>query len=133
VASKADKVHPQDRHKLKPLLDDLAGKLARDSGRSDIDSFACSAVNSTTPLPGKERKLVGRPIWENKDGRPVYRSPAAPDCEVTVPALPEHWPHDAWKPEAYNFTDFHPAIPAVYRQAPAQMGLDEVLKFVLDA
>jgi uncharacterized protein len=133
VASKADRVHAKDRHKLKPLLDDLAGKLARNSGPSGVDCFPCSAVISTKPLDGEERKLVGRPMWVIENGRQVYRHPEEPEREVSVPALPDNWPHDSWKTEAYQFADFHPSIPSAFRQAPPQSGLDEVMKFVLEA
>jgi len=86
VASKADKIHPLDRGRLKPLLDDLAGKLARNNGPNNFACFPCSAVNSTTPVPGTERKLVGRPIWVLTDGQPRYRPPGEAELEVSVPA-----------------------------------------------
>lgn len=131
VASKADRIHPLDRAKLKPLLDDLAGKLTRNSGPSGVSCFPCSAVNSTKPLP-EERKLVGRPLWVTENGQLVPRSRELPECEVPVPTLPDQWPLE-WKAEAYQFVDFHPAIPAAHLQPPPQTGLDEVLKFVLEA
>lgn len=128
VASKEDKIHKQDRAKMKPLLDDLAGRLARNSGLNEIGCFACSAITSTKSLPGDERKLVGRPMRVPEG----YRPPEAKPLEVSVPALPAHWP-PRWKPEDYEFTDFHPEIPAARLQPPPQFGLDEVLKFALDA
>lgn len=132
VASKADKIHTQDRDKLKPLLDDLAVKLAGGLGPSEVDCFGCSAVNSTTPVPGDGRILVGRPIRVIKDGKTVCLPADAEDeCQVRVPELPRHWP-DRWRVEDFQFTDFHPKIPAIHRKPPEQVGLDEILKFALD-
>jgi predicted YcjX-like family ATPase len=133
VASQADKIHPLDRDKLKPLLLDLAKILTKNSGPDDIEFFKCIAVNSTTPVPGNERKLVGRPIWVPEDGQLRYRPPEGMEVEVTVPELPVHLSHGPWKSKDYQFTDFHPAIPAVYLQPPCQIGLDQVLEFLIKA
>jgi len=133
VASKADKVRAKDQQKLKRLLDDLAGKLARNSGPSSVDCFPCSAVVSAEAVDGEERKLSGRPMWvTDKNGRQVYRRPEEPKCEVPAPELPYVFPHDSWKADDYQFTDFHPSMPAAFREAPPQRGLDDIMKFVLE-
>jgi predicted YcjX-like family ATPase len=133
VASQADKIHPLDRDKLKPLLFDLANILTKNNGPDNIEFFTCTAVNSTTPVPGNERKLVGRPIWVPVDGQCKYLPPEEMEVEVPVPELPVHWSHGPWKSEDYQFADFHPAIPAVIVTAPYQIGLDQVLEFVIKA
>jgi predicted YcjX-like family ATPase len=127
VASKGDKIRKPDRGKMKPLIEDLARIVARNNGPEDIGYFWCSAVTSTKPLPGDERGLVGRPMWMPEG----YRPPEEKPHEVIVPALPERWPLGVWKAEDYVFTDFYPAIPPARYQPPLQLGLDEVLKFVI--
>jgi hypothetical protein len=122
-----DKIRKPDRGKMKPLIEDLARIVARNNGPEDIGYFWCSAVTSTKPLPGDERGLVGRPMWMPEG----YRPPEEKPHEVIVPALPERWPLGVWKAEDYVFTDFYPAIPPARYQPPLQLGLDEVLKFVI--
>jgi predicted YcjX-like family ATPase len=129
VASKADKIHDCDRNSLELLLRDLSIRASRGLGPSDVGRFLCKSVNSTISRDG--RILQGRPIRIYKDGK-LARLPAdADEIDVSVPELPREWP-DRWDPEAYQFTDFHPKIPAAHRKPPEQAGLDAILRFALD-
>lgn len=133
VASQADKIHPRDRDKMIPLLVDLVQKHVRNSGPGKVEYFTSSAVVSTEPMPGEERILVGRPMWIMEGGTLTCRPPTADPQQVVVSALPEHFPHDPWKAEDYQFPNFHPAIPQRHHEPPPLTGLDAVLKYVIDA
>jgi predicted YcjX-like family ATPase len=132
VASKADRIRGRQTDEAKRLLEYAAGKFARNSGPSYTECHVCSACISTEPKPGEESILIGRPIWEFAEGRLQYRSPEAPECEVFVPTLPDHWPARDWDCEKFQFADFHPAIPHIDREPPPQRGLDAVLSFALE-
>ncbi|MEI6607081.1 MAG: YcjX family protein [Verrucomicrobiota bacterium] len=133
VASKADKVQIPDRDKLKPLLKDLVGNLPYGPDKDEIAFFPCSAVMSTKPVPNDVCKLVGQPIWSVEEGQIRYRPPGEKEVEVRVPGMPEYWPHEPWKAADYQFVDFHPAIPAIHLKPPNQVGLNEVLEFIIKA
>jgi predicted YcjX-like family ATPase len=130
VASQADRVHRDDRGRLSDLLKQLVGNHAKNNGFDDVGFFYCSAARSTQSVVS-ERFLKGRPTHEFRDGKPQSLPFAGDPLELKVPELPERWPTQ-WSAETYaGFTHFHPEVPAVHDQPPDQIGLDEIMRFLL--
>ncbi len=131
VASQADRVHRDDRGRLESLVKQLVGNHPKNNGfdAAAVGFFYCSAARSTRSLPN--RNLRGRPTHEFWEGKSQGRSFDADPLELKVPELPERWPKQ-WSAGAYSgFTYFHPEVPPVYNQPPDQIGLDEIMRFLL--
>ena len=133
VASKADKVHEDDRENLKTLLTDLVEPLTRNSELAKKAAFYnCISVNSTQSLKDGDHILFGRPIWKREDDGGVRKlTPSDPPQQLKVSQLPSHWP-DRWSGADYSFYDFYPTIPAKRGNLPKQNGLERVMEFILN-
>ena len=132
VASQVDRVHRDDREKLSGLVKQLVGNHRKNNGfdAAAVGFSYCSAARSTQSVVGR-RFLKGRPTHEFRNGKPQSLPLVGDPLELEVPELPERWPTQ-WSAEAYSgFTHFHPEVPAVHDQPPDQIGLDEIMRFLL--
>lgn len=121
VATKADRVHQDDRGKLETLLRRLTEPLVR--GRQavrqlHIDYLVCAAVNSThSEIEGQRHMLQ-------------FVSPYGSTVRQDVSALPSTWP-DHWEPADYTFPAPPPWMPANRANPPAHINLHWIAAAVL--
>ncbi|MGL6073776.1 MAG: YcjX family protein [Fimbriiglobus sp.] len=129
VAPKADLVHPTDRDRLLYLLQKFVGNLALDYEGLQQRHFVTSSIISTSPLPlsHEERFLVGVP-YRDAEGQRIPRGEAQ---KMRTPQLPSDWPPN-WNPGDWNFPQVYPQMPNFRAVAPDQLGLDQVLDWVMD-
>lgn len=120
VATKADKVHQDDRQKLVSLLREMVEPLvAAHRERAvalEVEYFACAAVNSTRSLDGG--KLLGAAAGQSE---PSVFTPSA---------VPEQWP-PSWQHGQYTFLNVAPHVPARRDAAPDHLGLNQVVDFLM--
>jgi predicted YcjX-like family ATPase len=121
VATKADRVHQDDRSKLETLLRDLAAPLVR--GRQAvrslrIDYVVCAAVNSTRSEIEAQRHVL------------QFVSPHGTTVRQNVPWLPTGWP-DHWEPTNYTFPSPPPWMPANRANPPEHINLHWIAAAVL--
>lgn len=127
VASKTDMVHPEDRGHLLALLRDMDRHAAADREAWRAEYFPCSAVVSTRAVPGAERTLAGRLVFD-EDG--AVLAPRGPERKYQVSAVPSEWPVE-WEPNRFVFPEVYPQVPPREDLPPKQVGLGRILEFVL--
>lgn len=121
VATKADRVHQDDRSRLEMLLRDLTAPLVR--GRQavrhlQIDYLVCAAVNST-------RSEIEAPRRELQ-----FVAPDGTTLRQEIPGLPDGWP-DSWEPASYSFPSPPPWMPANRTNPPEHINLHWIADAVL--
>lgn len=126
VAPKADLVHEEDRDKVKELLRSLAYPLASNIDYLISEYYTCSAVVSTKLLKNKT-ELTGN-LRLDKDGQVL--SPRGEPRTFSVSRVPDAWPN-GWKAGDYVFPEVYPRMPARMDAPPEQMGLNQILEFIL--
>ena len=119
VVTQADRVHRDDREKLKDLAEQMIEPLLSNAllGRQmPIEYFVCTAVNSSVSrdYPYLEVRTRGEPRA----------------TRVEVGNVPDSWPDD-WPPACFHFPPFPPVPPARLGRPPTQFGLDGVASFIL--
>jgi predicted YcjX-like family ATPase len=124
VATKSDKVHPEDRIKL----DGLLRQLVRDPVRRhqaaarhlDVEYLICAAIKSTGATA--DGKLVASvPSVDGQQG--------GDDVSFTVSRLPDRWPEDQW-PE-FRFAAVRPKFPTNELYPPPHSGLNALARSIL--
>lgn len=121
VATKADRVHQDDRGKLETLLRDLTAPLVR--GRQavrslHIDYVVCAAVNSTRSEIEAQHHVL------------QFVSPHGNTVRQDVSWLPNGWP-DHWEPADYTFPAPPPWMPANRGNPPQHINLHWIAAAVL--
>lgn len=120
IATKSDKVHVDERDKLKDLVKEmtigLIEKNEYNSSRLDYKYFACSAIKST--WIGKNGRLQGRLLGEEDKS------------EYDVSKVPENWP-GKWEEGDFNYPDVAPEFPEIETKAPDHLAMDDVIEFLL--
>lgn len=126
VATKIDRIAPDDRGVALDLLKQLTKKWARDS-EGDVQWFSASGVVSLRPADGaKPQDMMGIPRFD-PSGKPLAKD--ANRAVFSVPKLPAHWPN-RWEANQYIFPWVHPEVPHNRQQPPAQIGLDALFSFI---
>ncbi len=123
VATKADRVHQDDRSNLLLLLKDLTqGPIGLHQAIRNLHPqyFVCSAVDSTQSINGAR-------TLDFAHGQPPENS------KETVSQIPTEWP-DTWEQGRYIFVDplpacFHGRVDA----APKHIDLNLVAEFILSS
>ncbi len=129
VASKADKVHKDDRLALQSLLQDMCKYHA---GRREVLSHGlktayeyCSAVKSVfQDEVGGQNDKKSRHIYfvDYFDGQKK---------KMTVPEIPDSLP-DSILPGQYEFPETLPILPGVNRKPPKHIHLEKVANLIFD-
>ncbi len=128
AASKADKVHPDDRARMVGLLKKMIWKKAADVEGLRTHFNAVSAVVSTESVDSGSSFLAGFPIIDEK-GDCLGRDERMRKYRVS--RVPEEW--DAqWKEGDYCFPDVYPLMPRRRDLPPRQIGMSSVLEFLMD-
>ncbi len=127
VATKADLVAPADRTSALLLLREMARRLAEESPSWRSEHFLASAVVSTRPVPGEERVLAGRLVFD-ETGAPL--PPDAPPRRFPVSAVPDRWPEE-WPPGRFTFPEVYPVVPRRLDLPPRQIGLGPLLDYLV--
>ncbi|QGJ68820.1 Hypothetical protein PBC10988_4830 [Planctomycetales bacterium 10988] len=123
IASKADRIHPEDYGNLEHLLRTLVRKHVDPfeiERRLEVSYHYCSAVHSTEPT-GDNRCLKYR----------RYINGSEPDeRRQNVSPLPEEWP-DIFTGSDYHFPYPVPFFPKARLNPPKQFGLNDIAKIIL--
>jgi len=127
IAAKSDLVHPADRDALTALLKSMTGRLALDHDRVKHQFAALSALVSTEPAPGRGKRLIGRPVYD-ENGEMIPPQSGIREFPVSEP--PTEWPA-AWSEGDFNFVKVYPAMPRRRNLPPPQLGLAQVAGFLL--
>jgi predicted YcjX-like family ATPase len=121
IATKADKIHANDRTKLLHLLEDMTRDLvatARHMTNLKVGHFVCAAVNSTESLPDYPALQARLP---GKNESPQKFLPSQ---------VPAQWP-ESWEVGDYRFPNVVPWMPANRDAPPKHIELDRVWNFIL--
>lgn len=120
IATKADKVHFDERDKLKNLVKEMTEGLIEKykylSLHLEYKYFACSAVRSTRK--GKDGRLQGRLLGEEDKS------------EYDVSKVPGNWP-GKWEEGDFTYPDVAPEFPERETLAPDHLAMDDVIEFLL--
>jgi len=123
VATKVDKVLQEDRQRVQGLLKNMTRRLT--SGIEGLKTLwgVCSAVDSTEDRG--DGKLEGHLLRARRRwGRD------AP--ELFAPSrVPDDWPEN-WDAGDFSFPDVRPQIPARRDAVPRQIGLHQIINFILE-
>jgi uncharacterized protein len=118
VATQADRIHRDDRSKVKQLLEDLARPAVKyPNTKSYLYVHYCvaAAVESTESHPKHE-------LWyHSQDERK--------ELKMTVSELPDEFPN-VWKGREYRFPRTAPRMPKNKGNPPQQFGLDEITEIL---
>jgi len=121
VATKADKIHEQDRTKLLHLLEDMTRDLvsaARHRTNLKVGHFVCAAVNSTESLAEYPYLTARLP---EKEEQPQKYAPST---------IPEQWP-ESWQVGDFRFPNVVPWMPANRDAPPRHIEMDRLWNFLL--
>ena len=120
VATQADRIHKDDRPKVRQLLKDLtrtAIRIPETKGFLSIDYKVAAAVDSTESLPSHHLSYL-----DENDGH---------GSRHAVSELPEEFP-DCWSRQDYLFPKTAPRMPVNKGNPPKQFGLDSITEELFD-
>lgn len=144
VASKSDRVHPDDRERLLGLVTQMVGSYAQDIEGAAVDYFTCSAIVSSKVInsratkenvSSKFRQLAGFPV-KDTSGNKLPRPPRDQSRQSRMKKLndisivPERWP-DEWNIGDFTFYNFYPLLAGRKDLPPEQINLDKIFNFML--
>jgi predicted YcjX-like family ATPase len=123
IASKADKVLPEDRQRMQGLLENMTRKLVSGIEGLRVRWQVCAGVDSTEDCGNGKLEgvlLRAKRLW----GKP------APEA-FSPSRVPDYWPEN-WRAGEYAFPDVRPQIPARRDAVPKHIALHHVVSFILE-
>jgi len=121
VATKIDQVAPRDYDKIEKLLKKMISNRAGCIESLKTSYNYCSAIKSTEVVDDRKRWLRGFPA----------RTPRREKKGYQVSKVPNGWPDD-WNKGDYCFPRVWPMVPKNIDNPPLQIGLENVLNFIMD-
>ena len=118
VATQVDRIHQDDRAKIKLLLEDLvhpAINYPKVKGYLDEHYSVAAAVESAESYPQHELRY-----FDHDGGKPMRK---------TVSQLPDEFPND-WNGGDYDFPRTAPRMPENRGNPPKQLGLDSITELL---
>ncbi|TWU46484.1 YcjX family protein [Rubripirellula reticaptiva] len=118
VATQTDRIHRDDRSKVKQLLEDLARPAVRypaSKGYLEVHYCVAAAVESTESHPMHELRYLNQDESE--------------PSKATISELPDEFPN-GWKRGDYRFPRTAPRMPENKGNPPKQFGLDAITEIL---